>query len=368
MYRFKSIAMILVVTILCMSMTPATAEAKKPWWKIVGGLLATGGAVAAGLTGAGAAVVVPLCGVETGLLGTAAGGGSNNGGGVPGGIHDAQPAFSGPSLPEFCPGGDDDCDAIAAIRQAHLRALPLPGTSPTVDSLTAAVNTFMTNPLKDHMLDGSGLDIVQADMRAAADQLDEIADWLDILEVEDSSTRVVFTPQLIEQARQWMAVNGLPAEEVDIYLDAGLTMDQIDAIAAFHVEAMADIDLLEPVTMQEVLRDAAADFRAMGSAATPVDHKTPDTVFSLQQNSPNPFNPMTVISYTVHKSGPLSVKIYDVRGQVVKTLVDGHASAGDASITWSGNDDRGGKVPSGTYFCRVQGAGQQTTMKMTLMK
>ena len=349
-------------------MTPVDAEAKKPWWKIVGGLLATGGAVAAGLTGAGAGVVAPLCGVETVLLGSANGGGSGNGGGIPGGINDAQPYYSGPSLPEFC-GGGTDCVADAAIRQAHLNPLPLPGTSPTIDNLTIAVNALMINPLKDHRWDGSSLDVVQADMIAMADQLDEVVFWLDALEVEDPSTRIEFTPQLIEQARQWMAVNGLPAEEVDIYLDAGLTMDQIDAIAAFHVDAMAEIELVgPPISMQDVLREAADSFRAMGAATTGTGRPTPGAAFALKQNTPNPFNPSTVIEYTANRPGSLSVRIYDVRGQVVKTLIEGNVPTGPGSVTWHGTDDRGQTVPPGTYFCRASGRGQDKTLKMTLMK
>jgi len=368
MNRFKSIAMILMVTIFAMGLTPADAEAKKPWWKIVGGLLATGGAVAAGLTGAGAAVVVPLCGVETGLLATAAGGGNDNGGGVPGGISDAQPFYSGPVLPEFCEDAAG-CEALDAILGAQLRPLPLPGTSQTIDNLTRSVNALMTNPLKDHMIDGSGLDIVQADMLAMAEQLDETAFWFDAVEDEDPTNRIVFTPQMILEARDWMAVNGLPEEEVEIYLDAGLSMEQIDAIAAFHVEAMGDIDLVgPPVTIQDVLREAAASFRTMGSGHAGARELIAPTRFTLKRNSPNPFNPMTTIEYVVDRDGPLSIKVFNARGRYVKTLVEGHHPAGEATIAWSGTDHRGQDVPSGVYFCRIEGGGEASTLKMTLLK
>jgi hypothetical protein len=74
----------------------------------------------------------------------------------------------------------------------------------------------------------------------------------------------------------------------------------------------------------------------------------------LDQNAPNPFNPVTTIRYAVNRDGArVTVDVYDVAGRRIATLVDGpHESGGYATI-WEGKDDDGRPVASGVYFCRL---------------
>ena len=92
--------------------------------------------------------------------------------------------------------------------------------------------------------------------------------------------------------------------------------------------------------------------------------------FELKQNYPNPFNPSTKIDYTVETSGHVSLKVYDVMGRLVKTLVDEHQYAGSNgySITWNGLDNLGNKVSAGIYIYSLQSEGMNATKKMVLMK
>lgn len=76
------------------------------------------------------------------------------------------------------------------------------------------------------------------------------------------------------------------------------------------------------------------------------------TGFILHQNYPNPFNPSTTISYDLPKSEHVLLRIYDLLGRQVKTLVDGRENAGIHDIKWNANG-----MSSGVYFCRLQ-AGQ----------
>jgi len=93
------------------------------------------------------------------------------------------------------------------------------------------------------------------------------------------------------------------------------------------------------------------------------------TAFTLAQNSPNPFNPMTEISFAVPQNGgQVSLEIFDVRGQKVRTLVQSHLEAGNHTRTWNGRDDRGGQVASGVYFYRLAGDGFVQTRKMTVVQ
>lgn len=90
--------------------------------------------------------------------------------------------------------------------------------------------------------------------------------------------------------------------------------------------------------------------------------------FALKQNAPNPFNPTTVISYDLPKAAHVSLEVFNVLGQKVKTLVNGFQEAGTQSITWDGTDNSGASVASGIYFYRL-GAGEfNATKKMMMLK
>ncbi len=87
------------------------------------------------------------------------------------------------------------------------------------------------------------------------------------------------------------------------------------------------------------------------------------TDFSLLQNRPNPFNPVTTIEFSLPEAAYVRLEVFNITGQRVSTLVDGMREAGTYSVSWDG-----AKVSSGIYFYKIQ-AGQMTeTKKMILMK
>lgn len=93
------------------------------------------------------------------------------------------------------------------------------------------------------------------------------------------------------------------------------------------------------------------------------------TRFAVYQNSPNPFNPSTLIRYDVPSGGGHAVlRIYDVSGRLVRTLVDGQQTEGQKSASWNGLDDRGVSVASGAYFYRFSASNFEQTRKMLLIK
>ncbi|MDP4117336.1 MAG: T9SS type A sorting domain-containing protein, partial [Bacteroidota bacterium] len=85
--------------------------------------------------------------------------------------------------------------------------------------------------------------------------------------------------------------------------------------------------------------------------------------FGLEQNYPNPFNPNTTINYRLPQSGPVTIKVYDVLGNEVKTLVNEYKSAGEYSINFDA-----GKLSSGVYIYRITSGGYTSAKKMTLIK
>jgi flagellar hook assembly protein FlgD len=85
-------------------------------------------------------------------------------------------------------------------------------------------------------------------------------------------------------------------------------------------------------------------------------------------NYPNPFNPITTISFSLVEASPVNVCVYNVKGQQVKTLLHEDLLSGDHTITWDGTDSENNIVSSGVYFCEVQAAGHRNLKKMMLLK
>jgi hypothetical protein len=98
-----------------------------------------------------------------------------------------------------------------------------------------------------------------------------------------------------------------------------------------------------------------------GTAATPF-------VDRLGDNYPNPFNPTTTIDYSISKDGPVSINIYNVNGQLVRTLVNEFKPKGQYSVVWNGKHEHGTSVTSGMYFYRMQTAGFVKTKKLVLLR
>ncbi len=88
----------------------------------------------------------------------------------------------------------------------------------------------------------------------------------------------------------------------------------------------------------------------------------------LKQNYPNPFNPETTISFDLPNAGPASLSVYNIKGQLVKTLVNGQLNNGQHKVVWNGTDNSGNSVTSGIYFYRLSHNGSSETRKMMLMK
>jgi len=92
------------------------------------------------------------------------------------------------------------------------------------------------------------------------------------------------------------------------------------------------------------------------------------TVFALDQNYPNPFNPSTTIRFALPKDAQVSLKIYDVIGREVRTLVNERVSAGYQQVIWDGRNEFGAQVASGMYIYRITAGDFISTKKMMMLK
>ncbi len=93
-----------------------------------------------------------------------------------------------------------------------------------------------------------------------------------------------------------------------------------------------------------------------------------DAAVFRASNHPNPFNPLTRIEYNLPRDGRIEIRVFNVRGELVRTLLDEERPAGTGHVIWDGTDGHGAQVGSGVYFYEARHAGEATVQKMTLLK
>ena len=96
------------------------------------------------------------------------------------------------------------------------------------------------------------------------------------------------------------------------------------------------------------------------------DPQIPVLTTTLKGNYPNPFNPETTISYSVKEAGRVKLEVYNLKGQLVRTLVDEDHAAGHYKRVFDSRDDRGRSISSGVYLVRMSAPGYQKSSKMML--
>jgi hypothetical protein len=106
----------------------------------------------------------------------------------------------------------------------------------------------------------------------------------------------------------------------------------------------------------------------------PPQQKELPSSMKIWQNYPNPFNPTTTISFEIAetskglKTFEIYLRIYDVTGKLVKTLIDDELKSGYHSVIWDGKDERGNSVESGIYIYKLQADNYTETRRMTLLR
>ena len=150
----------------------------------------------------------------------------------------------------------------------------------------------------------------------------------------------------------------------------GLCPDQSAVLASAGGINSEDIERLLTAIERMDLRDderneiiAALDNLSAVSVSLP-------KAFKLEQNHPNPFNPSTTISFQLPEGvgTRVTLKVYDLRGRVVRTLIDDIRAPGVHTAFWNGQDDSGRGVASGVYLYRLGAGDFSQTRKMVLLK
>ncbi|MCL1827531.1 MAG: T9SS type A sorting domain-containing protein [Candidatus Cloacimonetes bacterium] len=150
-------------------------------------------------------------------------------------------------------------------------------------------------------------------------------------------------------------------------------------VQGYNTEAMKDIstysgwDFTTIWDISPEINDGYPYLRDNGfdEGEPPVDEKDPFVLPATDlssHNYPNPFNPETTISFTTFISDHISLAIFNIKGQKIKSLLNETRAAGEHQVTWNGLDDNGQSVSSGLYFYRVTAGEFQETKKMVLLK
>jgi hypothetical protein len=130
---------------------------------------------------------------------------------------------------------------------------------------------------------------------------------------------------------------------------------------------LSSVDVI-PALQGKTVTGGRLNVNNMLTLVTAVDPDQVSAHFALHANRPNPFNPSTTISYELATRDHASLRVYDVRGALVRTLFDGDRASGEGSIVWDGRDDDGAYVASGVYFYRLTSGDFARTRKMVLLK
>jgi hypothetical protein len=125
---------------------------------------------------------------------------------------------------------------------------------------------------------------------------------------------------------------------------------------------------VQSYSSKEVLQSAKEGLTTLEPSGVEEDIEALPGSFLLAQNYPNPFNASTVIAFNLPKPAPVVLEVYNLPGQLVRTVVRGIGTTGRNQIVWDGLDWEGSRVSSGVYFYRLRVGAWSETRRMSLIR
>ena len=131
-----------------------------------------------------------------------------------------------------------------------------------------------------------------------------------------------------------------------------------------------EVFILQETSLGEHWINLSRNIEVINDPTAVLEDYTADVpeAFSLEQNYPNPFNSGTVIPLTLPTSAEVTVKVYNLAGQKVATLLDGYRDAGSYALNWDGRDDAGHELASGVYLYRFRAGTQTETRRLLILR
>ena len=192
------------------------------------------------------------------------------------------------------------------------------------------------------------------------------------LQVEYEADKLTFVEVLSEQplGAGALAAPQVLADEAGVLAVAAhgdvVAEGEVGLSLVFRATAAIENTVLEVTDSQ--IYDSEFGVNRLGQPM-PVALQTRPEAFALSNNYPNPFNPATTIQYALPQAADVELTVYNVVGQVVRTLVAQHQSAGRYTVAWDATDDGGHSLSSGMYFYHLQAGGEfREVRKMLLLK
>lgn len=145
-----------------------------------------------------------------------------------------------------------------------------------------------------------------------------------------------------------------PALLAELGYNAGPVANDVPLAASFPYQA-------DPHNGYDYVKQLTAADPNMEPVGINIGVGVPDA-FMLNQNYPNPFNPSTTIEYQVSRPGNVAIRVYDIQGRMVDTLVDGDHATGLHAVQWNASS-----LASGTYFYRIEAAGKSVQTKKAIL-
>jgi len=149
-----------------------------------------------------------------------------------------------------------------------------------------------------------------------------------------------------------------PPRSASFFVEPAWSTDQAKVRATARNAATTQTGVSDSLFL--VRAPVGVDVDPLGTSALPR--------VALDQGQPNPFNPMTTIGFELARPGRATLRVYSVRGTLVRTLVDKALPAGRYHTTWDGRDETGRAVGSGVYLSELRADGKRLTRKLSLLK
>lgn len=187
---------------------------------------------------------------------------------------------------------------------------------------------------------------------------------------------IIVSPTFLGVPAPTSAINGSPFAALENIFTGGenkveMHMSRKTVAARLVALGLVNQSVVTPVTGYSNIR--GRQFQGFGILNI-TSSNLAGQVVRMEQNAPNPFNPTTKIRFAVAKPGFVNVRIYNVRGELVKTVASGNYGMGSHEASWDGSSRTGGKVSSGIYFAKASvsdGKGGELTsdvVKMVMAK
>lgn len=200
---------------------------------------------------------------------------------------------------------------------------------------------------------------------------------------ESSWTEVEFREPIGSETKSLYVIFQLPANEEGTGVGDGPGIGYVASEVTACVYVSDDGDewsrlvtgyqlLVEPVYTDRV--DATLSLKCSRGDEEPASEEPVDvpeaviTKTEMLPPYPNPFNPSATVAFTLVKPGRASVRVYDLRGRLVKVLTDEHFEQGRHEVTWHGRDNGGRQVASGVYFVRMQTGSEDQIRRVVMVK